>query len=135
MKKKNYRSKHAEYPAEVVPAAKRRKLTPWQVHMKDFGSSDGISNELVSINIAGKEVMTTSGVKEFIKAAYHAMHGPVKDMPMERCSDETETLSLTAKDVKREGKKKIASIVCIIARIMCSFQLKYASGISSEIAL
>ena len=57
------------------------------------------------INIAGKEVMTTSGVKEFIKAAYHAMHGPVKDMPMERCSDETETLSLTAKDVKREGKK------------------------------
>ena len=34
--------KHARTQAnEVMPAAKRIKLTPWQAYMKDFGQTDG----------------------------------------------------------------------------------------------
>ena len=34
--------KHARTQAnEVMPAAKRIKLTPWQAYVKDFGQTDG----------------------------------------------------------------------------------------------
>ena len=45
VEKKNYQCKHAKVPSDdmkVIPAAKRVKLTPWQVYMKDFGDSVGI---------------------------------------------------------------------------------------------
>ena len=32
---------------EVVPEAKRVKLTPWQAYMKDFSKSDGIYTDLL----------------------------------------------------------------------------------------
>ena len=46
-KEKNYRKRHAKHPPDthnIIPKAKRVKITPWQVFMKDFGDSAGIIN-------------------------------------------------------------------------------------------
>ena len=44
IKKKNHRMKQTRTgdTNEVIPEAKRVKLTPWQAYMKDFGKSDGM---------------------------------------------------------------------------------------------
>ena len=41
IKKKNRRVKYVRAENDVIPAAKRVKLTPWQAYMKDFGQTNG----------------------------------------------------------------------------------------------
>lgn len=50
IKKKNYRQRHAKVcdtpHSDARPAAKRIKQNPWQIYMKEFGSSTGMLTEI-----------------------------------------------------------------------------------------